>query len=63
MTGNGDGTFAFGPFSSVPGSVPGGITSIADLNLDGDGVPDLVASDGGSQKVFALTGDGDGGST
>jgi hypothetical protein len=58
--GNGDGTFRAGPLSSIPGSVPGGIASIALANLNGDAIPDLVASDGGSQQVFALRGNGDG---
>jgi hypothetical protein len=56
--GNGDGTFRTGPLTTVPG-FPGGIASLA--NINGDGIPDLFAADGGSQQVFSLTGKGDGG--
>jgi hypothetical protein len=57
--GNGDGTFRTGPLTTVPG-FPGGIASIALANINGDGIPDLFAADGGSQQIFALTGNGDG---
>jgi hypothetical protein len=58
--GNGDGTFRTGPLTTVPGSAPGGIASISLANINGDGNPDLLAADGGSQQIFALTGRGDG---
>jgi hypothetical protein len=57
---NGDGTFRPGPLSSVPGSASGGVDSLAVANLNGDAIPDLVLSDGGSQSVFAMKGNGDG---
>lgn len=59
MTGNGDGTFRYGPFSYVPG-VPGALASIDDADLDGDPYRDLVASDAATQQVFALRNDGTG---
>lgn len=62
MLGNGNGTFRYGPFTFVPG-VPGALTSLDTANLDRDGRPDIVASDGGSQQVIALLNRGDGGFT
>jgi hypothetical protein len=44
----------------VPGSASGGVDSLAVANLNGDAIPDLVLSDGGSQSVFAMKGNGDG---
>ncbi len=60
--GNGDGTFQTGPLTTVPG-VPGGIAAISLANINGDGIHDLFAADAGSQQIFALTGNGDGGFT
>lgn len=58
--GNGNGTFRYGPFSPIPWSFPGGIASIDVANLNGDGIPDLVAADAATQQVSALQGRGDG---
>ena len=55
MAGNGDGTFyAAGTAAFDPHSFPGGLFSSADLN--GDGLPDLVALDGTSVSVFLNAG-------
>lgn len=59
MTGDGDATFGYGPFSYVPG-VPGALASIDDADLDGDAHRDLVASDAATQQVFALRNNGSG---
>lgn len=60
LFGNGDGTVRFGPLSAVSGSAYGGIDAIWVANLNGDATTDLVASDGGAQRVFALRGNSDG---
>lgn len=60
MLGTGNGTFGYGPFTFVPG-VPGALTSLDVANLDSDGRPDVVASDGGTQQVIALINRGDAG--
>lgn len=50
----GDGTFAAGPSTTVPGAF--GLAAITAADLDGDGVRDLLAADGGSGVVHALLG-------
>ena len=58
--GGGDGSFRTGPLTTVPGSTQVGLASIAVANLNGDGKPDLLAADGGSQLIYGLKGNGDG---
>ncbi|MFZ3183922.1 MAG: VCBS repeat-containing protein [Pseudomonas sp.] len=60
MQGDGDGTFSYGPFTVVPYTAAGGITSIDDANLNGDGIVDLVLTDGISQQAISMLGVGNG---
>jgi hypothetical protein len=56
--GNGDGTFTAAPNETIQvGSDPQGI-AIGDLN--GDGIPDIVVANSGSDSVSVLLGKGDG---
>ncbi|HSV37603.1 MAG TPA: VCBS repeat-containing protein, partial [Nocardioidaceae bacterium] len=61
MIGNGTGGFTSGPLTNVPFTFPPAIASIDDANLNGDGIPDLVAADAATQQVVALRGTGNGG--
>lgn len=60
MQGDGDATFSYGPLTLVPYSMAGGITSIDDANLNGDGIVDLVLTDGMSQQAISMLGVGNG---
>jgi FG-GAP-like repeat/FG-GAP repeat len=57
LLGNGDGTFTPTPTTLTVGSIPSTV-SVADFN--GDGKPDLVTANAGSNTVSVLLGNGDG---
>jgi hypothetical protein len=57
LLGNGDGTFTAAATSPVPGSNPASV-AVADFN--GDGKPDLIIANAGSNTLSVLLGNGDG---
>lgn len=57
LLGKGDGTFTPTAASPVTGSIP---YSVAITDLNGDGKPDLVTADAGSNSLTVLLGNGDG---
>jgi hypothetical protein len=59
--GTGNATFTAGPLTTIPGSLPPGISGIVTAKVNGDTVLDLFAADAGSQQVFSLAGTGTGG--
>lgn len=60
MLGSGNATFSHGAFTVVPYTTAGGITSIDDANLNGDGIVDLVLADALSQQAISMLGVGNG---
>lgn len=60
MLGSGNATFSYGPFTVVPFTAVGGITSIDDANLNGDAIVDMVLTDALSQQAISMLGVGDG---
>ena len=58
LFGNGDGTFSEAAGMALPaGSLPG---EILDVDLDGDGIVDLLTSNGGANSLSLLKGEGEG---
>jgi len=58
LLGNGDGSFA--PVPGSPFAVGEGPQSVAVADVNGDGVPDIVTANAGSNDVTVLLGNGDG---